>query len=553
MTIGSIRIDRIALVAALLLTALYAFVGLRVLDPEAPFSIDAGIKYIQAKALRDAAFASTAIPYPARAIDPELRFLPFGPPFVLEREGRLQGIFPLAGSFIYAAVLPGGFPAMVLVSVAAAFVVMLTVGAMGRPHAAAAMVVLGACTWFWVYGVLLWEHLPALGFSTASWALVSGDGRRRPVLAGALLGAACCLRPESILLAPGFAILARRNARWRTAVVFAAAMCGPLLTVTAMEGLVYDRAPWVHVMHAVDAVWHGAGAADIIARPAQVSWASQARTVVGHWVVGLPGLTAALGVIAMLVVANRRDSSLHDAALLAVLVGSAALLGHDVASAIRQPEPIAGLFRGAPILLFAFLPVARGSTATRRHRLEQLAAVFFGIGLFSTTEYGGAQIGPRLLTPVLPMLAALSVETLVTYRTAAASDPLAKLVRGLGVVLLVGSVVLQVLANFVSLRMINSEGRDTLAFVRESGAKSSILVEQYLFNHVAAEYSRELVLGASTGRDAAELASRLQRHAVSPVVTMGRPSGPAIHLPGFEPDRSFSSAHVTVTRWQRAP
>ena len=59
-----------------LILAGYFVLGLIVLAPEAVYSGDIGVKYVQARALVDQRFTSLNIPYPGEFLDPAREVLP---------------------------------------------------------------------------------------------------------------------------------------------------------------------------------------------------------------------------------------------------------------------------------------------------------------------------------------------------------------------------------------------------------------------------------------------------------------------------------------------
>ena len=65
------------------LVAFYCVLGLRVLEPDAVYSGDIGVKFVQARALASHHFTSLAIRYPGEVIDAERLFFPMRPPFVM--------------------------------------------------------------------------------------------------------------------------------------------------------------------------------------------------------------------------------------------------------------------------------------------------------------------------------------------------------------------------------------------------------------------------------------------------------------------------------------
>ena len=69
-------------------------------------SIDTAVKLIQAEELRRSGFASMAISYPARDLDPTEEFLPLVPPFVFLSGGQWQSIFSSFYAVLIAPLLP---------------------------------------------------------------------------------------------------------------------------------------------------------------------------------------------------------------------------------------------------------------------------------------------------------------------------------------------------------------------------------------------------------------------------------------------------------------
>jgi hypothetical protein len=77
----------IALVLSRLITAWYGVLALKVLRPEALYSIDAAVKYVQARSMLTHRFLAMPVENRAAFIDPEGTFLPFKPPYIFTRNG----------------------------------------------------------------------------------------------------------------------------------------------------------------------------------------------------------------------------------------------------------------------------------------------------------------------------------------------------------------------------------------------------------------------------------------------------------------------------------
>jgi hypothetical protein len=549
MTGTSEPVERRALAAALLITVAYAVIGFWLLDPEALFSIDAGVKLLQADSLRNSSWSSIAIPYPAQSIDPHREHLPFMLPFVFERAQVLHGMYPLAVAWLYAVALSAGVKGTVWVSVLSTFAVLLALIRIAGRLAMTTVLLLGVCTFFWAYGVLMWEHMPALACSTWAWLALRGP-RPGVLLAGVLLGLATALRPETILLVPGLAFMYRDSLTAGGALRFVLGLVLPVATIGGFDALLYGRTPFVHVMHAVDVVWRTVGTAAPVARPDSIPLGQQAGIVLGDWVVGLPGALPGLGLLGLLVAAHLCRPSVRELSVTVLMVASIALAIRDVIVTASTPDLLAGLLRGAPCVLLALLPLApgRGGSATRTRALVAVA-IFVG-GLFVTRQYGGVQIGPRFLVPLLPLLAVMTAEWFDSYRAAHANERTAGL-RMLAAGLVLVSVALQVVANFRTVRLINDEGSRLLAFVRQSSAPLVVISDLFLINHVATEYERTLVVRAVGELEVSEVSRLAASARVRSIVTVDRVapgSGRAV-LRGFRPERAVYTPHAKATLW----
>src|SRR4051794_17343209 len=114
----------------------YAVLGLWVLAPEAVYSGDIGVKYVQARALGLHRLASMDIPYPGGFLDPGAEFLPMRPPFIMSTGGTRQAIFsPLSALSQAVVVAIAGIRGLIVLSI---------VGAVGTLWAASMLVPHGA-------------------------------------------------------------------------------------------------------------------------------------------------------------------------------------------------------------------------------------------------------------------------------------------------------------------------------------------------------------------------------------------------------------------------
>jgi len=550
---GPDRHHQQAVLAAWVFTALLALLGFKALDPEALFSIDAGIKLLQAEALRDSGLASVAIPYRAESIDSRHEYAPFMLPFVFERHGTFHGMYPLAVAATYAAALSAGLPGTVLISVLSALLVMLAMVRVAGRLALEAIAILVVCTPFWAYGVLMWEHMPALACSTWAWVWLRATSRRGPAVAGLLLGIATALRPETILIVPGLVLLFWRRLEMRGLVVLGLVFMLPLVAIGVVDALVYGRTPFVHVVHAVDVAWRAVGASAPVARPQEISLLDQARIVSGDWVVGVPGLAPPLLLGGLVLAAYWGRRRLGNLGAVVVLTAATALVFRDVLVTWKTPELVAGLFRGSPCFLLALLPMASAPSLGRERRMELVVVALFVVGLFVTRQYGGVQIGPRFLVPLLPLLAKMTAEGVEGYWHGARRHAPHAFVFGLALATLAGSAALQAIANFRTVVVVNQEGSQLLQFVRGSNAPVVVISDLFLINHVAPEYGKIWVVRALNGTEAEDLSRLLSHRGRAPVVTIDRIATGSYRatLPDFQAQRSIDTRHARATLWTR--
>lgn len=500
---------------ALVIAITYAVLGLAVVDPDSLFSIDAAVKLLQAQALRDSGFTSVALQYPAQELDPELRFLPFKSPFIFRHHGAIQGVYPIAVALLNAVALSAGLPGLVLLSAGSALIVLLVTGHLARGHAVAVILVLGAGTPFWAYGVLPWEHMPALACSALAGVLLEGRSPTRALAAGVLLGTAIALRGEFVLLVPGLALLHLQDTGWRRVVGAALGVSLPLLLVAALDAWVYQRPPFSHVAHAVDLMWTWFGAGSSVERPEVVPFLQRIDVIVGYWIFGLPnGAMVGVAIGVVLVASTFLSRHLRQHLVVAVLVVATVLLIRDLTVFVVTPDFVAGLLRVSPVLLFAVLPVGGDSSRTNRRRAEQLLLLIFVCGLLTSSRHAGAQIGPRFMLPIFPLIVKLAWEGLQSYRQDAPKDPADRMISLLGLVLLAGSVAMQVLVAVPAYVRLNTEERPIAQALQASLPPVVVMSDIYLINHVAVLYGSTRVMLADTQTDADELGRRLRKERV---------------------------------------
>ena len=379
-----------------LLAAGWCVLGLAILVPDAVYSGDIGVKFVQARALAAARFESLDIPYPGAFLDSARTLFPMRPPFVMTTGGETQAIFSPASAALQAvAVAVAGMRGMILVSLAAGIVALFAAWAQAeRRQEAAVLFAVGVASPLWFYAVSGWEHAPAIALSSLAFACVlRGPEGWAPFLAGLCLGAGATLRDEVLLLAPGLLLAGWMRTRTPGAVVLiVAGLLVPLGCAAGFEVLWFKRPLAAHLRHAVHLLQTALHVTDApnpdvpVLRP--LSLRERYETVVQYWLMGygqdlwigiyVSGLAAAL--------AFRwwRGSSAGLLVWLAAVIGLAALDLHELVTA---PKWLAGLHRVSPYLVAALFPLPRGS----ERRGWYVPVVLITTGAYLALAFVGAE------------------------------------------------------------------------------------------------------------------------------------------------------------------
>lgn len=577
----------IARLTAALIVALYAVLGLVVLEPEAVYSGDIGVKYVQAQALVAHRFASLDIPYPGQVVDGERQFFPMRPPFVMTVGGETQSIFPPASSVLQAAaVATAGFRGMIALSIVAAAAVLFSACALAPPPyrlAVAIAVGLGGPLWF--YAVSGWEHAPAVALATAAFACAvrprdlrcwpwlepdpddSSSARAAPFAAGALLGAGATLRDEVVLLVPGLLIvLWLRTRAWRPLASALAGVLVPLALAAAVEVWWFNRPPAAHVRHAVHILQTAFHVTDEpnpelpVLRP--MTTRERYDTVVTYWLFGrgtdrqVAAFVAALA--AALVVRWRWRTSVGI--LLWVLAFAATAAG-DLWEVVTAPKWLAGLVRVSPFVVFAILPYAGARDAAARTSgdgagerwlpaaIAVAAACYLIVAFAGVDTSGGKSLGPRLLLPLLPLLAVSSTMIIASYfRSPSLVD---RLVGWSGGGLVAFAVVIHVAGTIPAYRARNAD--DAAAVIAAAASPERIVVadDMYTAQLLFPLYDRKIVLLADTIDLGERLGARLADARLSGALLVSRNPEPSIGLAPLRVERTDQRGRMIVQRWRR--
>ena len=564
--------DRLLVLTTAVIIAGYSLLGLVILAPEALYSGDIGVKYVQARALVKQRFTSLDMPYPGRYIDPSRSFSPLQPPFVMKTGGQTQAIFPPASALLQAvAVGVAGLRGMIALSIAAGAVVLLCTCAMAPPpQRVAVAVAVGVGSPLWFYAISGWEHAPAIAFGTAAFALAmrapveSLSAGTAAVASGALIGAGATLRDEVVLLVPGLLLLIWIRARaWRPLLWALAGAVIPLLLAAALDLWWFNRPAAAHLRHAVHML---ESALHLTTQPnldvpvlEQFTMRERYETVVIYWLAGrgtdLQVAAFTLGLVAALVVRWRWRSS---AGLLVWLLAFAATTAGDVWEVVTAPKWLAGLVRVSPVVVCALFPFAPGDA--RRAADSRLANLFPALTLAATAAYlaiafagvdtsGGKSLGPRLLLPLLPLLSVSALMIVASHlRSTLAID---RLVGYTGTALVAAAVVIHVGGTIPAYKQRNAADASTVRAVAASQERIVVADDMFTAQMLFPLYDRKIVLLADSVEQAAALGATLHEWRIPRVLLVTRNPETPMVLPPLNLVRADVRGRMVVQVWSR--
>ena len=195
------------------------------------WTTDNAARFLQVRALLQSGFASFAIPWPGRSIDPEFVYNPLPHVFSSVRGGELYSVFSPVFAMVSAvpyALL--GYWGLYLLPFASALLMLRAVAGLcalaggGLRARQGAVLIAGLGTPVWFYGVAFWEHCVAA--CLCLWALlflarfVDAGAARDLVRAAVLVSLAVYFRDDLYLLCALLgltAVSARRGDRLQTA------------------------------------------------------------------------------------------------------------------------------------------------------------------------------------------------------------------------------------------------------------------------------------------------------------------------------------------------
>lgn len=413
---------------------LYTLVLISYLQPINTFwSMDQGVKLFQVFAFIRSKFISSAIEYPGNVLDPSGRFMPLHGQF-LEHNGQIYGMFSDAFAALSAPLFfLFGYAGLYVLPVLASLGILvlcwfLACRMMEQRLALLAVAICGIATPVWFYSENFWEHTPATFLtllalylasrsciarrSDAHSVLVLSIQRRPLVLAGILIGMAIWLRIELVLAIVALVcvfLVERRS--WHT-IQPGYVMTGAMLTTVPF--MIYNQLVFGHLLGPHVMV-------HLLARQ-NLPTPSLTDHIVAYrdWINLLlvpdnqPLLVlSCIGLLAYYFGDHFLPRQLEIWGPLCFIIGcTIGLLLYS------RGQFQTALVVTAPCALFGFLPAK-----TQRFSHEEVltrflmsfSLIFIGLCWIVKLPDGGAQWGPRMLLPAIPLLILVSIKDMVLF------------------------------------------------------------------------------------------------------------------------------------------
>ena len=535
--------SRWALGAAVLLVVALAVFVLAWLPQDAFWITDGGNRLVQVLSFERLGVGDPEIEWPGRALDPGLRFFPWGGHHFERRGDRVLSFYP---PYFPLMALPGYrflglrglhvLPLAGLIGVLLGFAGVLSALGLSRFRA---LGVLGLAVGspFLFYGLTFWEHTLAVAFGVAAVVVLlralrpEREASLFPILAaGLLLGLSTVLREEGYVLFVALlvALLSSFRSdvvrRLRILGVFAFGWAAVLAPFWWLQSRLYGSLLGAHAatyggladvgesagraMAFSDRIWSELGDLAFYLLRFHPVLAVDAALVVPFVLVAVAGLR------------RRREVSSLDLVVVATAAATAAIL---VALLLRRPEPVfdtlwtQGLLPHLPVLLLALLAL-RGQLGS-----EDLAVRFLSraswlyvllVAVPLHRDDVGIIWGPRHMLPVLPLLAALALRALVDLGASAGSTSRLRALSSIAAGLFVLGLIVAVHGLYLlHLKMDGTEA--ILQAVRDTPSRVVVTDAYWLPEELAALWRAKTFFFVGSDADYGELTSGLRAHGVA--------------------------------------
>ncbi|MDR7416583.1 MAG: hypothetical protein QN193_10465 [Armatimonadota bacterium] len=393
--------------------------GLSVSRHRAFWSPDSGLRFVQVEALVRQGYRRVSIPYPGAPFDPGARYLPFSGWFLVRREGELHILyppyFPALASLPYQVV---GFPGLLLLPLAGVVAVLGTTASLLKTWTPLAVPAI-LSTPLSIYGLLFWDHAPAVGLCAGATALVPAAGlEKRSVpafLAGVLAGLGLWLRTEMYLFALALVLAAWQVFARRVAARIVVGILVPALAVWALNLYLFGHPLGLKGEAAV-----GARVAEVRSAVGAVEEWTKRRLLVAYDLLvsteqphngehpeRIPlslavSSTVVAGSVLLFWGVRSRDP-------IWVLAGAVVAILGPLSAAVTG-QHLMGLLPTTPLV--AILSLAARSPLPEV-RFPLLTGALYTAAVLVSASVGGLQWGPRYLLPAVPLFAWAGLAALV--------------------------------------------------------------------------------------------------------------------------------------------
>jgi len=419
-------------IVVVVLALVYGGIVFAVLPGEVFFSGDLGMKYVLAASMaRSDDLWQIAYEYPARDMDPGLRFFPFVWLRVVDGSpvpGYIT-IHMLSNALLYR--LFGGYGlhlVPLLSGLVLAWLAYRLAAMMAAPQPWVAALLVGLCTPMLFYSLTTWEHAAAVCLATLSLYLMARQATIarwwEAGLAGLVAGLAMWSRremylfPVVLVLAYGYVFRARRS-KWLALGPFALGFSVVLGLLLAEQQSVYGNTnTGVVAMRAqsIQAVDQGGGV-DVNALRALLL--NQASLIMHHTVDGsaLWAERVLLALAFVAVVVGYRVESLRRRPWWVLSSTLLLAVGTGLAFVHSRLSMVVGLIPTLPLTTLGVVyppPTPAEAQASRRLTFDLIMTAnvgFLALGLLLVTHAPGYCWGPRFLAMLFPLMGILGWRT----------------------------------------------------------------------------------------------------------------------------------------------
>jgi hypothetical protein len=291
--------------------------------------------------------------------------------------------------------------------------------------------------------------------------------------------------------------------------------------------------------------------------PALVPLTTRERyeAVIQYWVLGygnnlwiaIFGSTVALASA----VRWRWRSAAGAVALLVWLIAVLILAWLDAWEVVTAPKWLAGLHRVTPYLVCALLPLPllakRDPWPTRV--IVVTSVLFVVVALFMTKTTAGKSLGPRLLLPLLPLLAVAAVVRIAAYLKSGVR--VERLIGATGVALVVTAAAIHLAGTLPAYYARNRDDSSAVLTAMHSPARVIVADDMFTAQLLFPLYYRKIVFLADTGELRARLGTRLADAKVPEVLLLSRRPEPGMRLSPLKIRQSDYVGRLYIQYWGR--